>query len=615
MCNHAGGDGQITLKAGGEFHCAYICSKSDAGILRFDGGTLVKDGDVANQVGWIYGNDGIYSDRTPYRTGNQDGNKKLEVTANGGTIDIKTFNTTLGATIYLAEGVEDGVLTKRGSATLTLEYAASRFDGTFRAAEGTLALGTVGENTKAIIDAGTLTFANGTLTVRAEDETATAPTGKVVVPSGGRIQVVLPAASLVSGQAVRTNLKVETNFEIGYADVADVFSEYRQGDFLVSQSVDGDGTVVLTPQAGGRMVNITADVADVIYDDVLGADVVDVHKYGDFAVTLTAVNSFQGKIYIHAGTLIADRGEGIPMTANVVLAGGTWAVRSSTPLTDALGEGAGQLQVSVGNSLKLAAATQPGMVNLGGAAEPYVVPFDGAAAHTLEFNAFAGVAAPFTFLNPITYTAGDLILQTGAAGDATAVTLKGTVSNGANEGGHVYQRGVGTVNYEAPLALGGKFFCVSGGVANLASNDTGHVATDVRVDNATLNVADGALVDLTQVPAGWLRVAHLQDNTSSKTSSHLNVGAATITVGNEQYTYVGEDAGSTGTMTLDGSTVNTGFLTVGRNGTGEVTQNGGTVSAAGSKSGVHENIVLAAENGSSGTYRLFECGRNEQLLP
>ncbi len=240
MCGNAAGDGAMTLKAGGEFHCGYLCSRNPNAVLTLDGGALVKDGDVAaNQKGYIYGGNAV---------GNAD--VIVEVTANGGAFDVGNYETTFDGTIRAASGVTEPEFTKRGACALHLGERASAFAGTFRAAEGLLTLATAGANTKAVLEEGDLTLAAGTL---ARLEVAggvhmvaelPAHAGKVVV-SGGTLKVTDEA--LVEGTPLRTAVNVNDQFEFtGTATAAEVFAPYIVGNFTVTQTIDDDGYVVLT---------------------------------------------------------------------------------------------------------------------------------------------------------------------------------------------------------------------------------------------------------------------------------------------------------------------------------------------------------------------------------
>lgn len=127
------GKGVMTLKAGGEFHCGFLQMNSADSTVIFDGGTFVKDGDVSNTIGSLFGRN-----QDEYMFWVNEG-AKLVVTDNGGTLDIGNTYTRTDFPLVLADGASSGVLTKKGSATLLLSDT-SGFAGGFSVDEGVLAI-------------------------------------------------------------------------------------------------------------------------------------------------------------------------------------------------------------------------------------------------------------------------------------------------------------------------------------------------------------------------------------------------------------------------------------------------------------------------------------------
>lgn len=127
------GKGVMTLKAGGEFHCGFLQMNSADSFVIFDGGTFVKDGDVSNTIGSLFGRN-----QNEYMFWVNAG-AKLVVTDNGGTLDIGNTYTRTDFPLVLADGASSGVLTKKGSATLLLSDT-SGFAGGFSVDEGMLAI-------------------------------------------------------------------------------------------------------------------------------------------------------------------------------------------------------------------------------------------------------------------------------------------------------------------------------------------------------------------------------------------------------------------------------------------------------------------------------------------
>ena len=117
------GKGVMTLKAGGEFHCGFLQMNSANSFVIFDGGTFVKDGDVSNTGGALFGRN-----QNEYKYWVNEG-AKLVVTENGGTLNISNFTTRIDFPIELADGASAGTLVSKGTARLTLN-GADGFAGT-----------------------------------------------------------------------------------------------------------------------------------------------------------------------------------------------------------------------------------------------------------------------------------------------------------------------------------------------------------------------------------------------------------------------------------------------------------------------------------------------------
>ena len=124
------GTGILTLKTGGEFHCGFLQMNAANSQVIFDGGTFVKDGDVSNTTGALFGR----NQNDPYKFWVNPGSH-LQVTENGGTLDIGTSATQIDMPIILAAGATSGTLVTKGAARLTLN-AADGFDGTLHVTEG-----------------------------------------------------------------------------------------------------------------------------------------------------------------------------------------------------------------------------------------------------------------------------------------------------------------------------------------------------------------------------------------------------------------------------------------------------------------------------------------------
>ena len=123
------GSGHLTLRTGGEFHCGFLQMNAADSQVIFDGGTFVKDGDVNNTSGSLFGRNA-----NEYKFLVHEGSH-LQVTANGGTLDIGNAATQIDMPLILAEGAASGTLVTKGAARLTLN-GANGFDGTLHVTAG-----------------------------------------------------------------------------------------------------------------------------------------------------------------------------------------------------------------------------------------------------------------------------------------------------------------------------------------------------------------------------------------------------------------------------------------------------------------------------------------------
>ncbi len=568
----SGANTRIVLKKGGEFHCAYICERSTTSGLVFDGGALVKDGPVANQAEYVFGDDLPTAHSV-------DPNLWVDVTANGGVIDVGASNTKLLTQIRLASGATDGVLTKRGTGSLTLANAGSGFGGTFRVQQGTLALTAIGANTKAVLAGGTFTYSSGKF-ARLEVESGTyafpslpAHTGKVVV-SGGTLQATVNAELLRDGVPYRTGVNVQTDLQFtGSATAATVFTPFRLGDFDCVQSVDGDGYIVLTPTQWTVSYNIQADSTDLNIGEVIGSNYSDVHKYGSHAARLTAKNTFTGNAYIHEGALLAKRGMGITDTASVRIDGGTWA-----PLVEeatlSLGTGAGQVWFTTPESAAgISAFEKPLLLTFDSQWTQLVPGSDLTPNTTFVFNG-AGADQPLTLTNPISLERGDAAIEVDGTGPVTL--LGSNQATGANR--YLSKTGAGTLNFNGPVGENGStsqwlFIRPQAGTVSFNYNGAMNKVSDLLQQNASK-------VYLTNNASLFCNGSYYAGESGTGATTYMSNGWLGTPAGS--YLRVGHTLGSAGTFNFSGGSLEPGCLTVGGSkGRGTFNMTGGTLKVGG----------------------------------
>ena len=123
LTDSASANGTLTLKRNGSFICPYLNANSSNSHLVLDGGALVKNGNVGNRQGYLIGS----------TTAGDAANAEISVTANGGTIDVGSIATTVGASLTGA-----GTLIKKGSGALTLSGDLTGFTGKIQVKEGSV---------------------------------------------------------------------------------------------------------------------------------------------------------------------------------------------------------------------------------------------------------------------------------------------------------------------------------------------------------------------------------------------------------------------------------------------------------------------------------------------
>jgi len=125
LTDSASANGTLTLKRNGSFICPYLNANSSNSHLVLDGGALVKNGNVGNRQGYLIGS----------TTAGDAANAEISVTANGGTIDVGSIATTVGASLTGA-----GTLIKKGSGALTLSGDLTGFTGKLQVREGSVVI-------------------------------------------------------------------------------------------------------------------------------------------------------------------------------------------------------------------------------------------------------------------------------------------------------------------------------------------------------------------------------------------------------------------------------------------------------------------------------------------
>ena len=364
------------------------------------------------------------------------------VTASEGTLDFQDYDDTVG-TVTLNGGtiIGSGTLTassydiRSGTATVHLAGAADLLKTTPGHATITHPGDYSGDTT---ITEGTLEFSNGDL--------MDLPSGNICLAGGvqclvrgttltcglgtgdGQIQWTASggfAARSISGYAKQANVNLGNGSPLVWGAGGFV----PDGCELFLQSLDGYGTLnLMNPiDLAGATRTVRIFTANPGYQagGVLSGTLSNggLMKTGPGFLRLTGTNSYSGPTIVSEGTLAAKDGTGLPLSSNLVLAGGAFAM--SGTFTRSLGTGPGQVQWTGSGGFARSSATHMPMpiINLGGLATPGTV--------TWGENHFVPLGHALQlgyveFQNPIDLNGGTrTVMSIGGISD-----LSGSLSNG-----------------------------------------------------------------------------------------------------------------------------------------------------------------------------------------
>ena len=281
-------------------------------------------------------------------------------------------------------------------------------------------------------------------------------------------------------------------------------------------------------------------------------------KTGVNTLKLTAANGYTGRTVVNGGVLQADFGAGLPNTTNVTLCGGTLSTASGG-LTLALGVGAGQVNIVSNSPAGFSAYGVPLTVNIGGTAGTLLWGSDVFSPNSLLLNE-VGANQPLAFINGLDLAGGGRTINVNAT-DA-GVTLVGNVTDSVGAGG-LTKGGAGSLTLAGTNVYTGTTV-VNAGSLTLPSTSSNNIGAVTVSNGGQLNV-DGAVV---YKPSGLLMVGDSGSGT-------LNMLGGSVYCTN--IFYVGQQAGSSGTIKLTNGTLSCATLVVGRFGTGTVVQTGGRI--------------------------------------
>ena len=281
-------------------------------------------------------------------------------------------------------------------------------------------------------------------------------------------------------------------------------------------------------------------------------------KRGPAPLTLSGANDWGGAFTVYEGTLVADFGQGLAATDNLVLNGGTYCPLASDTFTGTLGTAGGQISVAAGAEVAgFSAYGHPLTVRLGNdASVPFVVSNETYRLKKLILND-AYATDMLTFENGIYSIWGpsnsvDLVVGAGT------VLVKGNVTNDNT----FIRSGDGTLALDGVTSL--RNVSIKGNGTTLVTNTTFSAAGWITVTNSAQVVFSNTVANIAGLTThGGTRVTIL--------------GGTVTSTGN---LYPGNRiTGKAGTLVLDGTTVTLGsslyfypgyYSSGNNNGTGDV---------------------------------------------
>ncbi len=245
-------------------------------------------------------------------------------------------------------------------------------------------------------------------------------------------------------------------------------------------------------------------------------------KGGAAPLTLSGQNDWGGVFTVNAGTLVADFGQGLAATDNLVLKGGTYCPLLTDVFAGSFGSGGGQISVvplaGGGTGAGFSAYGHPLEVTLGGnASQPLVV----------------GPSSSPLFDVPLilndSWATDTLVLKNGIEGDGSNPALTNIVGGatavveGDVTGVALRKQGAGTLILKGSNSFSSLH---PAGGSLVLSNETTSVSGSTLVDSSgKLLVKDGATLNIASIRCGGSGAGTLTvDNSTLTSSGTINFG-------------------------------------------------------------------------------------------
>ena len=283
-------------------------------------------------------------------------------------------------------------------------------------------------------------------------------------------------------------------------------------------------------------------------------------KGGAAPLVLTGANSWGGTFTVNEGALIADFGQGLASTDNLVFNGGTYGLHTGNTFNWTIGSGGGETSLGAG------AATSLGFTAYG---NPFSVVAGGNEATPIEFGTASSTGFnPTQFVLNDTWATDTVTLKngiTGANSDSSKPNLKiytgaaDAVIEGDISGVNFYKLGAGR------LALRG----ANNSLGSLNLNSNGGRLVIAPPDGAattTLSLTGGFKTEAnTEVVISNAVISHGGGMDCYKTRNVTLVGCRATASGDQNWKVGYDDTWSNAGLNLDGSTITTaGYVYLGK---------------------------------------------------
>jgi len=274
-------------------------------------------------------------------------------------------------------------------------------------------------------------------------------------------------------------------------------------------------------------------------------------KSGVAPLVLTGANNWGGTFTVNEGALIADFGQGLATTDNLVFNGGTYGLHAGSTFNWTIGNGGGETSLGAG------AATSLGFTAYG---NPFSVVAGGNAATPVEFG-----TASSTGFNPAQFVLNDdwatdtVTFKNGIAGangDSSKPNLKiytgaaDAVLEGNVSGVNLYKLGAGRLALRGANNSLGALYPQGGRLV---------IAPPEGVATTTLSLSGGfSTAQGTEVVISNAVITHGGPmNCNNKTKQVSLVGCSSTANSDQNWTVGNDDTWGNSTLVLDASTVRT----------------------------------------------------------